>query len=161
MFMLLRVFSFLMVLVLCTSCEYRSFFKKQTSEITSSTIVDFSSVDVSPSFEICDALIEKDKQTNCFRSTMYSEIGHRLTQQKLIVTQAVDEVVVVKLQISQQGKITFVSMQASKNIVKEIPTFAKMLQQTIEELPTVYPAIKRGIPVTTQYQLPIRIQLQE
>ena len=36
-----------------------------------------------------------------------------------------------------------------------------LLQQSVTKLPTIYPAIKRGIPVTTAYKLPIRILLKE
>ena len=35
-----------------------------------------------------------------------------------------------------------------------------ILKKSVEELPAIYPAIKRGIPVTTVYKLPIRIAVK-
>ena len=59
--MFLRVFSFLLLIIFCNSCDKFSFTKKTSSSNSqgTDTILDFSSVDVSPSFKVCDSLIDK------------------------------------------------------------------------------------------------------
>ena len=51
------------------------------------------------------------------------------------------------------------SINASYNIKNRLPKLDSLLKLSIENIPTSYPAIKRGIPVSTKYRLPIRIKL--
>ena len=52
--------------------------------------VDFTSVDVSHSFKVCDSLIDRDKKSSCFRTTILQEISSSLAKQSIQVTQSVD-----------------------------------------------------------------------
>ena len=158
--MLLRFFSFLILLLFCTSCDYFSF-RKERMEIPIDSIVDFSSVDIYPSFKICDSLIDKTKNRDCFRNTIHQKIGVALTKYPIKVKNAIDETVMVKLQISTQGKINFINIESTVNIKKELPQLDSILKVSIAKLPNIYPAIKRGIPITTEYSLPIRIKLED
>ena len=47
------------------------------------------------------------------------------------------------------------------DLLREIPTLDSILNLSIKNLPKIFPANKRGIPVTTKYRLPIRIQLKD
>jgi hypothetical protein len=52
-------------------------------------------------------------------------------------------------------------MEVSEVIIKQLPTLDSLLAISIQNIPKIYPAIKRGIPVKTKYILPIRIQFKE
>ena len=52
--------------------------------------VDYTSVDVSPSFKVCDSLIDKDKKSSCFRTTIRQEISSSLANQSIQVAQSID-----------------------------------------------------------------------
>lgn len=158
--MLLRVFSFLTVLLFCTSCDYFSF-RKERIETPIDSIVDFSSVNSFPSFKVCDSLIEATKKETCFRNTIHQKIGEELSKHTIKVKNAIDETVMVKLQISEKGKIHFIKKESTVNIEKELPQLDSILKVSIAKLPNIYPAIKRGIPITTEYSLPIRIKLED
>ena len=156
----LRVFSFLLIAVFCTSCQFFKFDKKNDLQ-NLDTIVDFSSVDSSPSFTICDSLIDKDEQTDCFRTTIHQKIADKLSHYTLQVKHPIDEVITVEIIINNKGNIIFESLFASDSIKKALPKLDSLLKVSVESLPTIFPAIKMGIPVSTQYQLPIRIKLKE
>ena len=47
--------------------------------------VDFTSVDVSTSFKVCDSLIDKDKKNSCFRSTIREEIANSLAKYSIFL----------------------------------------------------------------------------
>ncbi len=158
--MLLRVFYVLCLMILITSCDKFSFTKK-TQRQPIDTIVDFSSVDTYPSLKICDSLIEKNRKATCFRNTIHEKIAEELLQYKFIIKDSIDEVVYVGLIINSKGKFLVDSIKSSEKIKKELPKLDSLLKLSVENLPKIYPAIKRGIPVTTKYQLPIRIQLNE
>lgn len=161
--MFLRVFSFLVVIIFCTSCDYFSMNQKKNTSTKNSldTVVDLHSVDVSPSFSVCDSLIEKTKKTNCFRTTIHQLITEKLSDNKLTSEDAIDETINVHLLINSKGTIIFKELQSSERIKNDFPQLDSLLKISIENLPKIYPATKRGIPVTTQYQLPIRIKLEE
>ena len=75
--MKLRVFLILFAFLLLNSCQFFTADKnKNVQELD--TIVDFSSVDASPTFEECKSLIDKIAQTNCFRNTIQQKIADKL-----------------------------------------------------------------------------------
>ena len=157
----MRVFSFLLLVIFCTSCNKLSVLNKTKPIKALDTIVDFSSVDTSPSFKICDSIIEKTKKTTCFRTTIHKKISDELLQHKLTIKDSISEIVFVDLIISSKGKFVLDEIQSPENIKKELPQLDSLLKGSVAKLPVIYPAIKRGIPVTTKYRLPIRIQLKE
>jgi len=63
--------------------------------------------------------------------------------------------------IDSKGKIQYEKMDTSEIIKNQLPELDSVLSASIQKIPAIYPAIKRGIPVTTKYTLPIRIQLKE
>ena len=142
-----------------TSCDYFSFEKNKNLEKIDMDI-DFTSVDFSPSFKVCDSLINKLKKTDCFRTTMHQEIYKSLAENSIQLKKDVDETIVVVIKIQADKQVVLASIKASDSLLKYIPALKKMIKKSIADLPDVYPAIKRGIPVTTQYKLPIRIKLE-
>ena len=158
--MFLRVFSFLLVIVFCTSCDKFSF-SKNNQKIALDTIVDFSSVDTFPSFKVCDSLIDKQKKSDCFRNTIHQKIGEELLQHQLIIKDSIDEIVYMDLIIDSSGVFMLDSIESSENIQKQLPELDSLLKSSVQKLPKIFAAIKMGIPVTTKYRLPIRIQLKE
>jgi hypothetical protein len=158
--MFLRVVIFIMLLFFCTSCDRFSFEKNKNAQVLD-TIVDFSSIDVSPSFKVCDSIIDKNKKTTCFRTTIHQKITEGLKEVSFEVKKPIDETIDVLLSITSKGKITIASMAIPKKLKKELPELDSLFRLSVHNLPIIYPAIKRGIPVNTQYQLPIRLLLKE
>jgi hypothetical protein len=158
--MFLRVSSFLFLFILITSCDNFSFSKNKNVQLLD-TIVNFSSVDTSPSFKECDSIIDKQKKSNCFRTTIHQKIGVELQKHKFSVKSAISEIVYVDLLINSKGKIILETIESSDDIKIELPKLAAILKLSVERIPDIYPAIKRGIPVTTKYRLPIKIEVKQ
>jgi|TARA_B110000967_G_scaffold148716_1_gene152390 hypothetical protein len=158
--MSLRVFSFLIVLIFFTSCD-QFFPTNKNNPQKLDTIIDFTSVDFSPSFKVCDSLIEKVEKENCFRNTIHQEIGSELQKYTLRSKSAINETIYVDLDVNASGEIILKEVQSSKMIKNQLPVLDSLIRIAIEKLPNIHPAIKRGIPVTSKYHLPIRIQLRD
>ena len=158
--MVLRVLTFLFLLLFITSCDKLPFSKNKNSKVLD-TIVDFSSVDTFPSFKTCDSLIDKTAKSDCFRATIHQKIGEELQKHQLAIKDSIDEIIYVDLLISADGMFTLEAIQSSDTIKQELPELDSLLKVSVKKLPTIHPANKRGIPVATKYRLPIRIQLQE
>ncbi|MBU3010397.1 hypothetical protein KO506_03215 [Polaribacter vadi] len=155
----MRVFSFLILMIFCTSCDKFSFSKNKNVQVVD-TIVDYTSVDTFPSFKVCDSFIDKIKKQDCFRNTIHQKIGEELQKHIYSIKDSIDTTVLVDLIINAKGEIVFDGLQ-SENIEMQLPELQGIIRNSINNLPTVLPAVKRGIPVTTKYQLPIRILLKE
>ena len=155
----MRYFLLICLLFSFTSCEYFSFEKNKNIEKID-VDVDFTSVDVSPSFKVCDSLIEKEKKNTCFRTTLRQEISSSLAKQSIQVPQSVDETIEVAITIQSNKEVKLTSIKSSDSLMVILPSLKAILKKSVEELPAVYPAIKRGVPVTTVYKLPIRIAVK-
>jgi len=158
--MFLRVSSFLLLFIFITSCDNFLFSKNKNMQLLD-TIVNFSSVDTSPSFKVCDSIIDKQKKTNCFRTTIHQKIGAELQKHQFVIRDSISEIVYVDLLINSKGKIVLEAMESSEEIKIKLPKLDSVLRISIDKIPNVYAAIKRGIPVTTKYRLPIKIQIKQ
>ena len=158
--MFLRICSFLLLFFFVTSCDKLSFSNKDSNQVTD-TLVDFTSVDFSPSFKVCDSLIDKSKKSDCFRYTIHQKIGVELQNFSLEIKDSIDEVVYVDILINSSGKIILKKITSTQNIKLQLPQLDSLLKLSIKNLSTIRPAIKRGIPVSTEYKLPIRILVKE
>lgn len=148
------VFFFLSIFV-CTSCNYLSVEQKDKKQVVD-TIIDFTRVDVSPSFDNCKNLLDKAK-TNCFRKELQKRITSNLEAHHFTTENFIDEVVLIDVLINSKGKFELLNISSTENIKSELPKLDSLLQKSIKDLPRISPGIKRGIPVNTQYQLPVRI----
>lgn len=156
----MRIFSFLLLILFIASCDKFSLSKKEELQKID-TIVDFTSVDFSPSFKICDSLIDKAKKANCFRKTLHQKIRVELQNHSFTVKDSINETVLVNVLINTKGKIILEKIKSSQKIKDQLSELDSILKICVNNLPVIYPAIKRGIPVTTKYQLPIKIVLKE
>ena len=146
-------------LLIFTQCDKIPLVKKSKLQQID-TVVNFSSVDLSPSFQECDSIIDKVKKSNCFRLQIHKKIGQELQKHQLESIFEIDEEVQVIMHVTDKGEFIFKNMIASEELQENLPSLDSVLELCIEKLPKVIPATKRGIPVTTQYQLPIKISLQ-
>jgi hypothetical protein len=158
--MVFRVFPFLLFLFFCASCDKLSFTKRiDTNAID--TIVDFSSVDTFPSFKNCNSIVDKTVKSDCFRKTIHLKITKELQQYSFTIKDSISETVFMNLLINSEGKVVLEEIQSSQNCKRQLPELDSLLFLSIQNLPVIYPAIKRGIPITTKYRLPIIIELKE
>ena len=158
--MFLRVFPFLLMIFFITSCDKFSFSKNKKDQ-TLDTIVNFSSVDTFPSFKVCDSIIDKVKKSDCFRTTIHKKIGEELQRNSFVIKDSIDEIIQVELIINSSGEFVLDSIISSNNLKTTLPQLDSLIAVSVQRIAKIHPAIKRGIPVTTKYRLPIRIKLKE
>lgn len=124
------------------------------------TIIDFSKVDISPSFNICKGLLEKAK-SDCFRREIKKRITKDLLESSFSSDVLIDEEIFIYLMIDEKGNFKLKEILSTEVIKEELPKLDSILKSSIKKLPTITPGFKRGIPVSTQYELPIRIRIEE
>lgn len=95
------------------------------------TIVNFSSVDTSPSFKVCDSIIDKQKKSDCFRTIIHQKIGMELHKHEFSLKNPISEIVYVDLLINSKGKISLETFESSENMKIQLPKLAAILKASV------------------------------
>ena len=154
---------FVMVITIQYSCN---FFKSPSEEVLKEEVkqsIDLAAIDKYPLFDICktsegDTIAEKA----CFIQTLRSHVSKDLAREELIFESAVDEELTVVIHISEEGEPTISSYEMNKKADSLVPNLKLILDQSIQDLPTIYPAYKKlpsgvEVPVDIQFSIPIKI----
>ena len=152
------VFSYCLLILVCISCK-RNQYDKVAPQPLLDTIINYTKVDVAPSFKECDSLIDVAK-TLCFQNQVSQRISAILKAQNFKTKDSIRETIIVSLLISKAGEFKLKETSMTNELKKQLPSLDSILHKAVQELPKVNPAIKRGIYVNTQYLLPIRIKVK-
>ncbi len=158
----MRVFCVFIVVFLLHSCEYFKVKKTTPEAILNEELKTFNwnEVDEYPSFSVCDSLSGKTNKQQCFSQTLTQHILQYLNKQKIIVNKHVSDTINLEFELSETGQLTLKNTTLDSLTVTEIQNIKQLLQHSLDSLPQIFPAIKRGQQVKTQFRLPIVIQVQ-
>ncbi|MDH7448006.1 hypothetical protein [Aquimarina sp. 2201CG14-23] len=129
-----------------------TFIEKKWAEI------DTNDVEQPPLFKACKFVSEEELES-CFRNTITQRIMGHLSDQTIVVNEAINDTVWIPLIITNKGKITLDNFTLPEIITSQIPDFTYLIEESIDNLPKVAPAHTRGTPVTTRYKLPLVISI--
>ena len=146
--------------LMVASCNYFNVKKTSTEAILQEELTAFNwnEVDEYPTFSSCDSLPEKKAQKMCFENTLTEHVLQFLSQQELIVSCDLNDTIFIDFKLSEKGKMSIDTIIANKKILEGIPELNNYIYSSIDSLPQIFPAIKRGQQVKTQFRLPILIK---
>ncbi|WP_250433224.1 hypothetical protein [Hanstruepera flava] len=144
-----------------TSCNYFDVKKTSSEAILEEELKTFnwSDVDVYPSFSSCDHEKSEEAKKLCFQNTLRQAIYKNIKSDTIVVSEYLKDTILIKLQISERGELSVVETDIDSLILKEIPNLKMLLHNSLDSLPEIYPAIKRGQQVKTAFTLPVVIQV--
>ncbi|MDO5968577.1 hypothetical protein Q4Q35_02045 [Flavivirga aquimarina] len=150
-----------LLIILLTSCEYFNVKKTSSEVILNEELQTFNwnEVDEYPTFALCDSLSNKQEKQQCFTNVLTDHIFKYLQDQIIVVTKDINDTIDLKLRVSETGIVTILETKVDSLTIKEIPNINKLLSKSLDTLPKIFPAIKRGQQVTTEFKLPIIIQV--
>lgn len=145
------------IILLFNTCDFIS--PKATSlqnKIIDISEIDFTTVDDYPLFFNCKDLENNDIQLQCFGKEIISKLKQLVKLQNAEVPMNFVDTVKVDLLVGQDYRIKISRIQSSKSVQKFLPELDSILTASVSMLPSVVqPAIKNGIPVRSQFQLPV------
>lgn len=152
-----RVFLFFLCGFFLVSCNF--FQKKELSNnVIIDTVIDFNSVDIFPLFPKCDSIPSQEKQKICSQIKLSENIYASLMSVDIITSKKVNDTLLVTLIIDKTGVVSLSNIKSSEFIQQQIPNLNSLIENGIKELPMLKPAIKRGMPVATEFTLPIVVK---
>lgn len=136
----------------------------ETNKISSEEIlqeqlrqIDWKEVENYPTFPECENCNDKEAQKRCFQQKLSSHIYASLAKHQVIISDSVEEKIWLQLTFSAEGKPSLDSVRSTSVLKQEIPQLQEWLDSAVMDLPKIYPAQKRGIPVKTSFKLPLLI----
>lgn len=151
---------FILLLLLATSCQFF-----ETEKVSSETIykeeiktIDWKDVDRYPSFPNCENVLEKPLQKDCFINTITSQLYKSISDEGIVATREIYDTVSVNFEISSAGDLSILKIKMDSVLKREFPDLDNWILQSVDSLRPIAPAFKRGIPVKTQFTLPVIIR---
>jgi len=133
-----------------------SFFEDRTKQVQKvDTIVDFNSIDAFPLFPECENIPSRDKQQICFQLEMAQHIYAALKQYSLKTSEVINDTIFVKMVVGAAGDTSLSSIKISDKTNELLPELDSIIRLTLKNIPKLQPAIKRNMPVSTEFTLPI------
>ena len=125
-------------------------------------------VDTYPIFKgVCDSATTKTGQKECFEKTFAALFQERLKKDPYKVTEPVTERILLNIRVDNTGKIVLLDMQADDRTRELLSTenenFEDSLRANLSVLSdndAIKPATKNGQNVSTQFKLPIEINVK-
>ena len=121
-------------------------------------IIDWNSVDELPLFDSC--LNSNTDMQKCFVSYFSSQLKQNLIDNNFIINRTLVDTVYFNLKIDKQGNVSYEKIQIDENLNTYKNAIETALNITIENLPKVYPALKRGQPVDVEFNFPLLISTE-
>ena len=146
-----------------TSCTY---FEKKVpteQELLHNQLqqINWNEVDEYPSFNECGTLEDKSQQKQCFFEFLTSTIQDKLRIDTLSILYPELDTIEVKVTVFPNATLQFEPQFPKDSVAYDVVKIDSILNARLVEFPKVNPATKRGIPVKTQFILPVIIQTEK
>lgn len=153
----MRIAIFLCGFLLFGSCDIFTSKEVKTQELVDREMqnINFNDVDQFPLFENCDETHTKEENRQCFEKTLLHHFSTTLEGFEFVLKEAMVDTLYVDFLVDKKGKISVLDIEHNAIVEEQIPEFDAIITRGLQTLPKVSPALKRGIPVTTKFRIPI------
>ena len=105
-----------------------------------------------------DPEVSKVGKKACFQNTLLDAITKNIKTDTIVVSENINDTLKIKFLISEKGKLTVMDFEVDSLTLQEIPNIKHLINSSLESIPQIHPAIKRGQQVKTAFTLPVIIQ---
>lgn len=122
--------------------------------------IDWNDVDQFPLFEECDEIAIKRVQRECFETEMLRRFSTAFNDTVFMVEQSINDTLKVDFVVDEDGFLIIRNIQENSDLEQIIPGFQREVSRRLNDLTTIKPALKRGIPVSIKFRLPIIVDTE-
>lgn len=122
--------------------------------------INWKEVDEYPSFVDCDKIEDKASRQQCFFEYLTQLIQEKLSTDTLSILYPELDTIEVRVTIFPNSKMQFEPLFPKDSVAYDTVKIDSILHARLVNFPTVHPAIKRGIPVKTQFILPVILKVE-
>ncbi|MDC6350253.1 hypothetical protein PP178_01715 [Zeaxanthinibacter sp. PT1] len=142
---------------LLSSCAWFESPEVQTQKMVAAELesINWNDVDQYPLFLDCDETVPKAVQRACFERTLLKHFSEILSEFEFELANDVADTLYVDFLVDKTGAISVLDMEENAAIRNQIPEFNGVIIESLKSLPKLEPALKRGIPVSAKFRVPI------
>ena len=155
----MRFFLALFGLCLISSCNWLVPKEEKTRRLVQQELssINWNDVDQYPMFQTCDETISKEEQRICFEEELLDHFSRTLSDFEFILKEDVGDTIYVDFLVERDGSITVLDIEDQMAVQDQIPEFNAIITQSLKSLPEVQPALKRGMPVSAKFRIPLEL----
>lgn len=151
----------LVLLYFTFSCQYfdkqvpseEALLKEQLQEINWEEIDEF------PTVADCEKITDDEQRKQCFFEFLTQTIQQKLDVDTLVNLLPKLDTIDVKVTVFANSKVTFEPQFPKDSVAYDTIKIDSILHSRLSDFPKIKPAIKRGIPVKTQFILPVILKM--
>lgn len=151
-----------LILINLFGCNYFENKKVDPQDIVDEEMesINWNEVDEYPAFEFCDSLEGKFEKRDCFQTYLSKRVSEFLGEQQFVVSKDINEIAQMTITVNSSAQLTVDSVKIGEVLHQELPELDSLLFRSLDSLPAIYPAIKRGQHVKVRFNLPIEILVE-
>ena len=122
--------------------------------------INWNEVDEFPSVAECDKIEDKVQRQQCFFDFLTFAIQEKFNADTLTIPYFKVDTIEVKVTVFPDSSLQFEPLVPKNNMDYEDRKIDSMLRLKLVDFPKINPALKHGIPVKTQFILPVIIKTE-
>lgn len=148
--------------LLFSSCQY---FEKQVpskEELLQKELktINWNEVDEFPTISECEKIDDEALRKQCFFEFLTQIIQQKLSADTLAILYPELDTIEVKVTVFPNATMQFEPQFPKDSVAYDTAKIDSILKVRLINFPKVNPALKRGIPVKTQFMLPVILQIE-
>lgn len=152
----------LLSLLILNSCQYfdRQVPSKEVLLEKELKTINWNEVDEFPSISDCEKIEDKTMQRSCFFEFLTQQIQSRLDIDTLSILYPQLDTIEVRVTVFPDSTLKFEPQFPKDTVAYDTIKIDSILHARLVDFPKVNPAIKRGIPVKSQFILPVILKIE-
>ena len=158
----LKHYFLIVVFLLFNSCQYFGKRVPSEQELLAKELneINWKEVDEFPSLADCEKIEDKTQRQQCFFEILTQLIQEKLSVDTLSVLYPELDTIEVKVTVFPNSTMQFEPQFPKDSVAYDTIKIDSILKARLVDFPKVNPAIKRGIPVKTQFVLPVILKVE-
>lgn len=145
-----------------TSCQWMSAQLPNEQELLEEELnkIDWTKVDTYPSVAACDSIFDETARKNCFFDYITVALEENFRMDTLRGTFTTLDTLNVLVTIQADAQVSLALYQVNDSLKQQLKSVDSLLLEKSKHFQTLSPATKRGVPVTSQFVLPLVLHKQ-
>jgi hypothetical protein len=158
----MKKLSVILLLMLLGSCQYfdrtvpdeEALLQKRLKEI------DWNEVSSYPSVAECDSILDKEEKKECFFLVMSRLVQEKLDIDTIAILYPEADTIAVKVTVFADATLKFEPQVTQDSISYDKVKVDSIINARLVDFPKIEPAQKEGVPVTSQFILPVILDVK-
>jgi hypothetical protein len=159
----MKKIAILFIILLCNSCRFFDGQVPNEEELLQQRLKEINWKEVSsyPSIAECDAIIDKELKKECFFSSLTSLIQQKLDIDTIAMLYPEMDTIDVKVTVFSNATLKFEPQMPEDTVIYNKARIDSIIKARLVDFPKIEPAQKEGVPVTTQFILPVILDVKQ